>query len=102
MNFLDIHSKTYGTIDKYYVLWQVNLKKYIFTDGMLFVYTEHKDYIQNNFLLFDINQTSSLRKTFKEFKKIVRSFDKPIYLSNVIDEFKRLAEPSEDGYVWKR
>ena len=101
MSFLDIHSNTYGTIDKYYILWQVNLKNYIFKDGVLFIYTEYDDYIHNNWLLFDINQTDSLLASYREFKNILKMFDKPIYIGNVSTEFLRLAKKQGSGYVWK-
>ena len=77
--------------------------KYIIFDGCLFVYAEHETHIYNSLLLFDFQQVKEPVRAFKRFKQIIKDFNKPVYVSNVKEEFRSLtiATNKKDVYRWK-
>jgi hypothetical protein len=99
--FIQKYKATYGLNDKHiYSLLQS--KEYIYLNSLLFIYTDKGDYVYNDVLLYDVNQTNSKITSLREFKALIKSFKKPVVVRNVSKEFTRLVKPTNEKglYVW--
>jgi hypothetical protein len=101
MKFLREYEKRYGTIDAKKMYKYITNRPYIIKDGIVMVYIDKGEYIENTLLLFDIKQVKNKMTAMRQFKQMIKEFKKPVHVKNVKKEFERLTKKiNKKTYVW--
>ena len=103
VKFVLLYNKEYKSINTQETIKYIMEHEHFTFDGGVFVYLEFKNHIYNSLLLFDVKQVKNPITAYKQFKKLIRDFKKPVFTTNVKKEFKKMAVQTAraDTYRWK-
>ena len=102
-DFVLLYNKEYESISTKETTDYILEHNHFTFDGGVFVYLEFENHIYNSLLLFDVKQVKNPITSYKQFRKLIKDFKRPVFVTDVRKEFRKMAVQTAraDTYRWK-